>query len=335
MTIRTALKATVTQLGLKPALERVYLESGLLGQRLQYLVRDRPEPSEAIVVAGSARSGSTWLADLLCTVPRHPADLRAATRAAAMAAGRLPAYPKTCYLRPEGRYPDWDDVLSGVLTGRSRTYWTDTARTSFFPRRYLIKEVRVSLMLGYLHDQFHPRIAYLSRHPCAIVASRIGLGWRLDLNNLLSQEELVEDHLSPWLARIERAQEQPRRDARDLAGGREPGRVATLVDSSALHAYYEHLLMEPEATLRAILSGLDLGTSQVPENRIKRNSRTTWRQRLAKDPKETEYALSNWKRRLSKEDQREVLDWAYRLEVTSYSDESLPVTSGQSATPHR
>ena len=335
MTIRTALKATVTQLGLKPALERVYLESGLLGERLQYLVRDRPEPSEAIVVAGSARSGSTWLADLLCSVPGIQQIFEPLRELPRWLPVGAPAYPKTCYLRPEGRYPDWDHVLSGVLTGRSRTYWTDTARTSFFPRRYLIKEVRVSLMLGYLHDRFHPRIAYLSRHPCAIVASRIGLGWRLDLNNLLSQEELVEDHLSPWLARIERARSNP--VATHAIWLAVENRVASqhLSTRPHSHAYYEHLLMEPEATLRAILSGLDLGTSRVPENRIKRNSRTTWRQRLAKDPNETEYALSNWKRRLSKEDQREVLDWAYRLEVTSYSDESLPVASGQSATPHR
>src|SRR5687767_9615304 len=96
MTIRTALKATVTQLGLKPALERVYLESGLLGERLQYLVRDRPEPSEAIVVAGSARSGSTWLADLLCSVPGIQQIFEPLRELPRWLPVGAPAYPKTC-----------------------------------------------------------------------------------------------------------------------------------------------------------------------------------------------------------------------------------------------
>ena len=233
----------------------------------------------------------------------------------------------TCYLRPDGHYPHWDHVLSRVLTGQSRTYWTDTARTSFFPKRYLIKETRASLMLGYLHDHFHPRIAYLSRHPCAVVASRIGLGWQLDLNNLLSQEELIEDHLSPWIAHIERAKTNP--VATHAIWLAVESRVAWhhLSTRPHCHAYYEHLLVEPEATLRSILSRLNLGMARIPEGRLKRNSRTTWRERIAKDPSEKDYALSNWKRRLSRDDQREVLDWAYRLGVTCYSDQSLPVSS--------
>jgi Sulfotransferase family len=327
MTIRTALKTTVKYLGLKPALERGFLESGLLGERLQFLFRSRPDPSEALVLAGSARSGTTWVADLVCSVPGIQQIFEPLRELPRWLPEGAPAYPKTCYLRPEGHYPHWDHVLSRVLTGQSRTYWTDTARTSFFPKRYLIKEIRASLMLGYLHDHFQPRIAYLSRHPCAVVASRIGLGWQLDLNNLLSQEELIEDHLSPWLAQIERARTSP--VATHAIWLAVESRVALhhLSTRPHCHAYYEHLLVEPEATLRSILSRLDLSVARIPEGRIKRNSRTTWRERMAKDPHEKEYALSNWKRRLSREDQREVLDWAYRLGVTCYSDQSLPVSS--------
>jgi hypothetical protein len=327
MNLRSALKAMVESLGLKPAVERGFLESGLVGERLQFLFRSRPGPSQAILLAGSGRSGTTWLADLICSVPGTQQVFEPLRELARWLPAGAPPYPKSSYLRPEGHYPYWYAVLQRVLTGQSRTYWTDSVRTSFFPKRYLIKETRASLMLGYLHDHFHPHIAYLSRHPCAVVASRIGLGWQLDLNNLLSQEELIEDHLSPWIAYIERAKTDP--VATHAIWLAVESRVALhhLSTRPHCHAYYEHLLVEPEATLRSIFSRLHLGMARIPEGRIKRNSRTTWRERIAKDPSEKEYALSNWKRRLSREDQREVLDWAYRLGVTCYSDESLPVSS--------
>jgi hypothetical protein len=195
------------------------------------------------------------------------------------------------------------------LTGRSRTYWTDTARTSFFPRRYLIKEVRVSLMLGYLHDQFHPRIAYLSRHPCAIVASRIGLGWRLDLNNLLSQEELVEDHLSPWLARIERARSNP--VATHAIWLAVENRVASqhLSTRPHSHAYYEHL-MEPEATFERSLP-LDLGTSRPGKQDQTQQPHDLETAPSRKIPR-NEYALSMEATAPERGPARGP-DWAYRL----------------------
>jgi hypothetical protein len=327
MNIRSALKPMVETLGLKPALQRGFFETGLLGERLQFLFRSRPDPSHAILLAGSGRSGTTWLADLLCSVPGVQQIFEPLREIHRWLPADAPAYPKTSYLRPDGQYPHWHALLYRVLTGQSRTYWTDTARTSFFPKRYLIKEVRANLMLGYIHDHFHPHIAYLSRHPCAVVASRIGLGWRVDLDNLLCQEELIEDHLSPWVGRIEQAKTNP--VASHAIWLAVESRVAMLHLSTRphYHSYYEHLVLRPEESLRTIFIRLGLDTGRIPEGKIKRNSRTTWRERYANHPKETEYALSNWKVQLSREDQRAILDWAHRLEVTCYTDRTLPVTS--------
>jgi hypothetical protein len=214
-----------------------------------------------------------------------------------------------------------------VLTGKSRTYWTDSVRTSFFPKRYLVKEIRANLMLGYVHDHFHPRIIYLSRHPCAVVASRVRLGWRVDLDNLLSQEQLVEDHLSPWVERIERAKTNP--VASHAIWWAVESRIAGLHLSARhhCHAYYEHLLARPEASLRDVLSWLGLDPGGIPESRIGRDSHTTWRESHPNDRQEAEQRLSSWKGQLSRDDQREILDWAYRLDVTCYTDEVLPVSS--------
>jgi hypothetical protein len=308
-------------------LERGFLETGLIGERLQFLFRSRPDPSQAILLAGSGRSGTTWLANLLCSVPGTQRIFEPLRELARWMPVGAPPYPRSSYLRPEGNYPYWHAVLRRVLTGQSRTYWTDSVRTSFFPKRYLVKEIRANLMLGYIYDHFHPRIIYLSRHPCAVVASRVRLGWRVDLDNLLSQEQLIEDHLSPWVGRIERAKTNP--VVSHAIWWAVESMVATLHLSTRHHcrAYYEHFLARPEASLRDVLSWLGLDLRSIPESRIGQDSHTTWRESDANDPQEAEQRLSSWKGQLSKEDQREILDWAYRLDVMCYTDEVLPVTS--------
>jgi hypothetical protein len=45
-------------------------------------------------------------------------------------------------------------------------------------------------------------IILLLRHPCAVVASRLALGWRDNLSETMEQEELVEDFLLPVEAEI-------------------------------------------------------------------------------------------------------------------------------------
>jgi hypothetical protein len=327
MNLRSALKAMVESLGLKPAVERGFLESGLVGERLQFLFRSRPGPSQAILLAGSGRSGTTWLADLICSVPGTQQVFEPLRELARWLPAGAPPYPKSSYLRPEGHYPYWYTVLQCVLTGQSRTYWTDSVRTSFFPKRYLVKEIRANLMLGYIHDHFHPRIVYLSRHPCAIVASRVRLGWRVNLDDLLSQEELIEDHLARWVGRIERAKTNPVMSHAIWCA------VESLVATSHLstrrhcHAYYEHLLASPEASLREVVSWLGLDPRSIPAGKIGQDSHTTWREGYSNNRQDAEQRLSSWKGQLSKKDQREILDWHYRLDVMSYTDEVLPVTS--------
>jgi hypothetical protein len=73
------------------------------------------------------------------------------------------------------------------------------------PDRYLIKEIRANLMLGYIHDHFQPRIIHVLRHPCAVVASRTRLDWRVNLGDLLQQEDLLEDELAGLAGDIGRA----------------------------------------------------------------------------------------------------------------------------------
>lgn len=326
MSLKPAVIAAVDSLGLRSAAERGWLEVGLLGERIQYLIRRRPGPSEAILVAGSGRSGTTWLADLLCRVPGTQKIFEPLRQAARWQTPGAESSVRSPYLRPDGHYPAWHSLLEQVLTGRCRSYWTDSTRTSFFPRRYLIKEIRANLMLGFVHDHFRPGIVYLLRHPCAVVASRVRLRWRVNLGDLLRQEQLVEDHLSGLVGDIEQARSDP--VASHAIWWAVENRVAAgqLANRRHCRAYYEQLVVTPEESLRAMLAGLGLEAGAVELDRVGRSSRTTWSGDGARNRGHRADAIGSWKTQLSGDEQRLVLDWAYRLGVEHYRDDPMPVS---------
>lgn len=325
MNIRAHAKVALNSLGVRPAVEQGVVEVGLLGERLQRLVRGRPAPSQAILLAGSGRSGTTWLSDVLATVPGTQRIFEP-LRQAARWDPALATSVRSPYLRPDGDYLQWHALLYRVLTGRCRTYWTDSKRTSFFPDRLLIKEIRANFMLGYVHDHFGPRIVYLLRHPCAVVASRVRLGWRINLGDLLRQEELVEDHLSGWVPHMERARNDP--VASHAIWWAVESRVAALQLATRRHfrSYYERLVLNPRESVGEMLAWLGLEGCRIGEERFKRSSHTTWGGDGAGDREVSIQRLSSWKRQLSAEEQRLVLDWASRLEVTHYGEDPLPVS---------
>lgn len=327
MSLRRAVKTAVDALHLRPAVERGLVEAGLLGERLQYLFRNRPDPSEAILLAGSGRSGTTWLSELLCRVPGTQKIFEPLRQAHRWQPAGAPPTVRSPYLRPDGEYAAWHMLLERVLSGRCRTYWTDSGRTSFFPDRYLIKEIRANLMLGYIHEHFRPRIVYLLRHPCAVVASRVRLAWRVNLGDLLRQEELVEDHLSGLVGDIELARSDT--VASHAIWWAVETRVAARQLETRPHyrAYYEQLVVTPAESLGAILTWLGLDAEPVEEDRVRRRSRTTWKADRRSRQEQPAEELSRWTTQLSRSDQRLVLDWAHRLGVGQYTHEPMPVGS--------
>jgi hypothetical protein len=153
-----------------------------------------------VVVAGVARSGTTWLADVLV------AGQRARVMFEPFHARRVEAYRNFEYLqyrRPESDDPALLAFAADVLRGRIRhPAWIDQNAEHAFPRMRVIKDVRICMFLRWLTDRF-PDVptTFIVRHPCAVVASHLGLDWSVDedYRSILAQPELVEDHLSPHM----------------------------------------------------------------------------------------------------------------------------------------
>ena len=251
-----------------------------------------PGPEEGdhtttVLLAGSGRSGTTWLGGLVnhdCAYrvvfePFHPGKVE-----------DFRAFRSKQYLRPEDRREEFLEPARKALAGRLRSGWTDRGGAPA-ARRRLVKDIRANLLLGWLAENFPGMpIVLLMRHPCAVVSSRLALGWRDNLDETMAQRGLVEDHLLPVEGRI--------RDARDPF---ERHLFLWCIDNyvplrqfspGGIHlCFYESLLLDPEPELRRLFAFLGrpfddgalrkLGRPSFTSRRGSRPSVDGWRDRVS------------------------------------------------------
>ena len=158
-----------------------------------------------LILAGSGRSGTTWILDVLSELnglrpvfePLHPDAIPVAS----------PYTNK--YIASEERHPKLQKFLDTVFDGSFNSLWSDyrirtnllMPRLSSFSspgsmkalwgewasavkryKRYgrllksspvLVKIIRGNLMLGWLREHYNARIVFVVRHPGAVVESRL------------------------------------------------------------------------------------------------------------------------------------------------------------------
>jgi hypothetical protein len=310
----------------------LYVKIRLSGERAKFLITERPSPSSSILLAGSGRSGTTWLTDLLSTIagiqqifePLHPSFARELLLYNG-STDRISSH----YIRPQEFQPFWHNFLERVLTGKVRHYMSDYIKNSYFPDFFLIKEIRANLMVGYILDHFNPIAIYVIRHPCAVVHSRLKVGWHADVRDILVQEKLVEDYLRPWLKEI--------KSETDLLGAHAVWwAVENLVATDQLKGrphhfmFYEKAVLEPEKTASKLFSWIGsqpefLG--KITKKNIfspSRPSRTANKGLTYNSPFDR---LSYWKRSLPEESQKKVVYWARELGVSFYDSGIFPIQS--------
>lgn len=246
----------------------------------------RGDHTKTVFLAGSGRSGTTWLSALVnhdgsyryIFEPFHPGKV-----------GDFRAFGSKQYLRPEDRRAEFLEPARKVLAGELRSGWTDRGG-ALVARRRLIKDIRANLLLGWMAQNFPGMpIVLLMRHPCAVVLSRLALGWRDNLDETMAQGDLVEDHLLPVEGRIRAARDPFERHLflwcidnhvplRQLPPG-------------AVHlCFHERLVRDPEPELRRLFAfvGRDfdaavlkkLGRPSFTSRRAGRPSVDGWQGRL-------------------------------------------------------
>ena len=207
----------------------------------------------SVFLAGSGRAGTSWVSEIInyrgeyryVFEPFHPGKVDVCKN-----------FRSKQYLRPDDRREEYLEPARKVLTGALRSRWTDRFHRRFVARRRLIKDIRANLLLGWMRANFPGMpIILLLRHPCAVVASRLALGWKDNLSETVGQEELVEDFLRPMEPEIRGARDAFERHLflwcienyvplRQFA----PGEIHL--------AFYENFLARPEDEIRRLFSFL-------------------------------------------------------------------------------
>jgi hypothetical protein len=218
-----------------------------------YVDLGKGDHRSSVFLAGSGRSGTTWLSQIInhrrvyryVFEPFNPREV-----------GTLGHFRTKQYLRPEDRREKFLEPARLVLTGGLRDTWTDRLNGRIVARRRLIKDIRANLLLGWMRVNFPGvPIILLLRHPCAVVASRLDLGWKDNLSETMEQQELVEDFLLPMEAEIRAAR-----------GDFERHLFLWCIDNyvplkqlgpEEVHlTFYENLLARPEEELRSLFVSL-------------------------------------------------------------------------------
>ena len=218
-----------------------------------YVDLGKGDHRDSVFLAGSGRSGTTWLSEVInhsggyhyVFEPFNPARV-----------GAFGHFRSKQYLRPDDTREEFLKPASLALTGALKSSWTDRFNRALVARRRLIKDIRANLLLGWMRANFPGMpIVLLLRHPCAVVASRLALGWKDNLSETMEQQDLVEDFLLPMETEIHAARDAFERHLilwcidnyvplRQFA----PGEIHL--------TFYENLLINPEAELQSLFTFL-------------------------------------------------------------------------------
>ena len=249
----------------------------------------------SIFVAGTGRSGTTWLADIIgsqlpCRVMFEPFHSR-----------YVDAYRRFNYfqyMRPDAANPELRDYCEKVFTGQIRQAWIDREVAHLRPRYRLIKEIRANLFLMWAKNQF-PGIPllFVIRHPCAVVLSRLQLGWATDadLEPFLTQPELIHDFLADKLDCIRHARSDEAKHALVWC-------ISNLVPLAQFQSheltiiYYERLCACPELEVPKTFHAIRHGYRPSALGQVNTPSRATTR---ASAVMRAENKVTRWQRELS------------------------------------
>jgi hypothetical protein len=241
-----------TARGLSGTANRIAARAKALPNEL-FLERDH-DPSRAVLVLGSGRSGTTWLAESIARChcsrlvfePFHP-------RLGAMgAAGRL-------FLDPTERPPAFEKSAQRILSGRVRGPYIDQVRVARLPRGRVVKDVHSSNLLPWLRAN-HPDVpvVYVVRHPIAASLSRLRADTFYGVGDYLAtpagREDAEESPAAAWLPLYDECRDDPEPLVRLVAEWciENSYPLSHRDDEGVALVFYERAVLDPASELARI-----------------------------------------------------------------------------------
>jgi len=164
---------------------------------------------KTVFLAGSARSGTTWLQEIVnfnndyrvMFEPFRPEKVEIVSQ-----------WKKYQYLRVEENSPGFMDPMKDILSGKIKNVWVDTYNQRLFSIARILKAIHANLFLFWMKNHFpEVPIILILRHPCAVANSKLNIvkkHFRLTsdpLDEFLSQDQLVDDFLRPYKVEMKKS----------------------------------------------------------------------------------------------------------------------------------
>lgn len=288
---------------------------------------------ETILISGTRRSGTTWLMEILETIPSYRSIFEPFHPEWYPEFGRL-GIPYDPYVPTQKDLPKLREYLYKVLTGRvgSQVPFRHYIRLAEVIRRFkssklIVKFVRANTMLPWIANEFDVRgVYFIIRHPCATIASQLSTGYfpRITIDQLITEvnrvPELAGDrelisHLRSITSEIERLAAIWAFENYIPLASQKPHPWYTVV--------YERLVLRPREELEKIFGHIH---EEIPEGalmKFKTPSRVTSKT-YGKDQIGTVKQLTKWRKKLSERQIKAILKVTNWFGLDFYTENPEP-----------
>ena len=283
-----------------------------------------------ILVTGSHRSGTTWLANMLSladgTLMVHePFNIGPWAYSLGGLAGHwftyAPGLPQEAAL----------EAFDAVLERRTRKAFLKNEPQHWLPPlrrgRLIIKDPIAALSSDWLARKFDLEVVVLVRHPAAFAASLKRLNWRHPFEHFLKQEMLMERYLDPYRAEITSRPENIAEQAA-IIWKCIYGVLFTYLDNNAnwLVRKHEDLSSNPVAELSNLCKTLGLEWTKTVEDQVVKytqsgNPVTAPEGTVHQIRRDSAAIVSRWKETLTKEEIAGVYRISLPVSERLYTDE--------------
>jgi hypothetical protein len=221
---------------------------------------------KVVFIAGSGRSGTTWLAELInfredyrvLFEPFHHTYVP-----------EWSGYTNRQYLRGNETDAGLSRSMAAILTGNINNKWVDKRPVPPGVDKLLIKDIRANLLLKWIKGNYpHIPVILLVRHPGAVIHSKLKLDWEVDLEGIIRQENLEADFLHRFMDYLENP---------DLSVFQKHALMWCIENYVPLRqftrdgihiVFYEDLILKPEITLKAVFNFIDENYDDSLLNRL-------------------------------------------------------------------
>ena len=261
---------------------------------------------DTVFVAGAARSGTTWLSNILNYDNTYRQMFEPFNTSFVAEARPL---RRRQYLPANAPGEAFIEGIGRILSGRVRNPWIDRHNRRIVCERRIVKEVAGNLLLGWIRQHFPGMpIVLIMRHPCAVARSRSRLWPNGMTTEWVEQFDLIADHLLPFMDLISAPLSPFERHVVDWCVEHYvPLRMLGADDICVV--FYEELCVDPDAALRRI--GDYLGrTFAVPERILAAPSRMARRTNsgFASAILTGASLIDDWRRHVSPTETRRAVD---------------------------